>query len=131
MGGPGAAVLGFFALFTGFAVAGAWQQLNTARRHTHEESRALTEVYRAARLLPEPERPVVQQRVRDRTRQVIGGEIGGEWAQMGRGHGSAEAWVAADRIRISVDAVRSQDPSELAAKADVLRGLTDVRRRRR
>ncbi|KJY29760.1 DUF4239 domain-containing protein [Streptomyces sp. NRRL S-495] len=122
----GAAVLGFFALFTGFAIAGAWQQLNMARQHTYEESRALTEVYWAARLLPEPDRPVVQQRVREYTGQVIGDE----WAQMGRGHGSAEAWAAADRIRVSVDAVRSQEPSELAAKADVLRSLTDVYARR-
>ncbi|MEV6972315.1 hypothetical protein [Kitasatospora sp. NPDC093806] len=126
IGFAGAAVLGFFALFTGFAIAGAWQQLNTARQHTYEESRALTEVYWSARLLPAPDRPVVRQRVRDYTRQVIADE----WVQMSRGHGSAEVWAAADRVRISVDAVRSQDASELAAKVDVLRSLTDVYARR-
>ncbi|MFE7560748.1 hypothetical protein [Kitasatospora sp. NPDC057500] len=126
IGFAGAAVLGFFALFTGFAIAGSWQQLNTARQHTYEESRALTEVYWSARLLPVPDRPVVQQHVRDYTHQVITDE----WEQMGRGHGSAQAWAAADRIRTSVDAVRSQNAAELAAKADVLRSLTDVYARR-
>ncbi|MFC5667656.1 hypothetical protein ACFP3U_32400 [Kitasatospora misakiensis] len=80
------------------------------------------EVYWSARLLPEPDRPVVQRRVREYNGQVIVDE----WLQMGRGHGSPEAWAAADRIRVSVDAVRSQNPSELAAKTDALRSLTDV-----
>ncbi|MER5354851.1 hypothetical protein ABT093_31515 [Kitasatospora sp. NPDC002551] len=126
IGFAGAAVLGFFALFTGFAIAGSWQQLNTARQHTYEESRALTEVYWSARLLPVQDRPVVQQRVRDYTHQVIEDE----WEQMAHGHGSAETWAEADRIRTSVDAVRSQNTAELAAKADVLRSLTDVYARR-
>ncbi|MED7952706.1 hypothetical protein PUR61_36075 [Streptomyces sp. BE20] len=121
-----AAVLGFFALFTGFAVAGAWQELSDARRHTYEESRALTEVYWSARLLPGPDRPVVRQRLRAYTRQVIDEE----WVQLGQGHGSAEAWVSIDRVRIAADAVRTEDPVELGAKADTLRGLEDAYARR-
>ncbi|MFB6891012.1 hypothetical protein ACFCX4_17085 [Kitasatospora sp. NPDC056327] len=83
-------------------------------------------MYWSARLLPGPDRPVGQQRVRDCTRQVTGDE----WERMSRRHGSAGAWAAADRIRVAADAVRTQEPAELGSGVDVLRGLTDVCARR-
>ncbi|WP_327677096.1 bestrophin-like domain [Kitasatospora sp. NBC_00458] len=121
-----AAVLGFFALFAGFAVAGAWQELSDARSHTYEETRALTEAYWSARMLPAADRPVVRQRLRAYTRQVIDEE----WVQLGRGHGSAEAWASIDRVRVAAAAVRTESPLEIAAKEDTLRSLEDVYARR-
>ncbi|WP_441246009.1 hypothetical protein [Kitasatospora sp. McL0602] len=118
----GAAVLGFFALFTGFSIAGAWQQMNSARQHTYEESRALTEVYWSTRDLPEAGRTVLRDHLRGYTRLVVDEE----WSEMARGRGSVTAWEAIDRARSTADAVHVEMPAEVTAKSDVLRNLTDV-----
>ncbi|MFE9427684.1 hypothetical protein ACFYNO_32495 [Kitasatospora sp. NPDC006697] len=118
----GAAILGFFALFTGFSIAGAWQELNSARQHTYEESRALTEVYWSSRELPAKDRQAVQAALRNYTRMVIGDE----WSQMQAGHGSAAAWLAADQVRWAAQSAGPQTPAEVSAKADTVQGLTDL-----
>ncbi|GAA1188366.1 hypothetical protein F4556_004737 [Kitasatospora gansuensis] len=122
----GATVLGFFALFTGFSVAGAWQQLNSARQQTYAESRALTEVYWVAKGLPDPDRAAVRQKVREYTRDVVGDE----WAQMQKGRGSAVAWQALDQVRMAADGAKIASPAEVTAKNDVMRNLTDAYARR-
>ncbi|WP_405017492.1 hypothetical protein OHV05_10840 [Kitasatospora sp. NBC_00070] len=122
----GATVLGFFALFTGFSVAGAWQQLNSARQQTYAESRALTEVYWIAKGLPGPDRAVVRQKVREYTGDVAGDE----WAQMQKGRGSATAWQALDQVRVALDGSVAATPGELAVKSEVMRNLTDAYARR-
>ncbi|WP_457030151.1 bestrophin-like domain [Kitasatospora sp. P5_F3] len=119
-------MLGFFALFTGFSVAGAWQQLNSARQQTYAESRALTEVYWVAKGLPDPDRAVVRQRVREYTRDVVSDE----WAQMQKGRGSAVGWQALDQVRVAVDGARVTVPTEIAVKNEVMRNLTDAYARR-
>ncbi|MER5866805.1 hypothetical protein [Kitasatospora sp. NPDC002040] len=122
----GATVLGFFALFTGFSVAGAWQQLNSARQQTYAESRALTEVYWGAKGLPDSDRAVVRLKVREYTQDVVGDE----WAQMEKGHGSTAAWQALDQVRVAVDEARVGTSAEVTVKNDVMRNLTDAYARR-
>ncbi|MFB9371388.1 bestrophin-like domain [Kitasatospora sp. NPDC001664] len=118
----GAAVLGFFALFTGFSIAGAWQQLNVAREQTFAESRALTETYWTAKGLAAPDRVLVRTQLRTYTGLVKGEE----WREMQHGHGSAQAWRAIDDVRTTAEHARAESPDEVAARADVVRNLTDV-----
>jgi drug/metabolite transporter (DMT)-like permease len=118
----GAAVLGFFALFTGFSIASSWQELNSARLHTYDESRALTEVYWSARDLPADDRQTVRGTLRSYTQLVISDE----WPQMADGRSSAAVWAAADRVRAAAEAVKAQSPAEVLAKSDTLQNLTDL-----
>ncbi|MGW4697247.1 bestrophin-like domain [Kitasatospora cineracea] len=122
----GAAILGFFALFLGFSIAGTWQQLNSARQHTYEESRALTEAYWTAGGLPDADRPVVRDRLRSYTRVVIDDE----WAAMQHDTGSQAAWRAVDQVRAAVDRAAVHSQVEASARTDVLRSLSEVNAKR-
>ncbi|GAA1977064.1 DUF4239 domain-containing protein [Kitasatospora viridis] len=118
----GAAILGFFALFTGFSIAGAWQELNSARQHTYEESRSLTEVYWSSEGMAADDRRAVQGALRNYTHLVIDDE----WSQMAAGHGSSAVWLAADRVRTAAEAANAQTTTEVSAKGDTLQNLTDM-----
>lgn len=122
----GAAILGFFALFLGFSIAGTWQQLNSARQHTYEESRALAEAYWNAGGLPAADRSLVRDRLRNYTRVVIDDE----WATMQHDTGSQAAWQAVDEVRAAVDHAAVQTPAETSARTDVLHSLSDVNAKR-
>ncbi|QKW19626.1 DUF4239 domain-containing protein [Kitasatospora sp. NA04385] len=122
----GAAILGFFALFLGFSIAGTWQQLNAARQHTYEESRALTEAYWTAGGLPSADRPVVRNRLRAYTRVVIDDE----WSTMQHDTGSQAAWRAVDQVRAAVDQAAAHSQTEASARTDVLRSLSEVNAKR-
>jgi hypothetical protein len=93
-----------------------------ARLHTYDESRALTEVYWAARDLPTGDRQTVRRALRTYTQLVISDE----WPQMAEGHGSATVWAAADRVRAATDEVNAQSPAQVLAKSDTLQNLTDL-----
>ncbi|MFJ1755348.1 hypothetical protein [Kitasatospora sp. NPDC088134] len=122
----GAAILGFFALFLGFSIAGTWQQWNSARQHTYEESRALAEAYWTAGGLPAADRPVVRERLRTYTGLVIGDE----WTTMRHGTGSRPAWQAVDQVRAAVDRSVARSQVEASARTDVLRSLSEVNAKR-
>lgn len=122
----GAAILGFFALFLGFSIAGTWQQLNSARQHTYEEARALTEAYWTVGGLPATDRPLVRERLRTYTRVVIDDE----WATMQHDTGSLAAWRAIDQVRAAVDQAEARTQAESSARTEVLRSLSEVNAKR-
>lgn len=109
LGFLGSASLSSFILVTAFLIAGSWSNLNTARGHTFDESRALNAAYTDA----DPStRPLL--------RDYVSSVIDTEWTTMAHGTASPATWSDLDAVRAHVEALpspvlRTQELSDLAA----------------
>ena len=110
LGFLGSASLSSFILVAAFLIAGSWSNLNTARGHTFDESRALNAAYTDAD-------PTTRPLLRDYVTSVIHSE----WGTMGHGDASPATWDDLDTVRAHVEAL--PDP---ATKAQELTDLTSV-----
>jgi hypothetical protein len=107
LGFLGSASLSSFVLIAAFLIAGSWSNLNTARGHTLDESRALNAAYTDA---DAHTRPLLH--------GYVTSVIDTEWATMTRGQASPVSWERLDAARAQVlaepaSAAREQELSDL------------------
>jgi prepilin signal peptidase PulO-like enzyme (type II secretory pathway) len=110
LGFLGSASLSSFILVAAFLIAGSWSNLNTARGHTFDESRALNAAYTDA---DPTTRPLL--------RQYVTSVIGGEWTTMEHGSADPATWKDLDSVRAHVVSLESP-----AARTQELTDLTTV-----
>ncbi len=122
LGLTGGALLCAFALLTGYSIAEASQQIEVARRHTYEESKALGQVYWAAGTLPSAAAASSRGALEEYVQLVINQE----WQTMAAGQASADAWSALDRARAGASSVTPADSGQAQARATTLSYLDDL-----
>lgn len=115
LGFLGSASLSSFVLIAAFLIAGSWSNLNTARGHTFDESRALNAAYTDA---DPTTRPLLK--------EYVTTVVDKEWATMASGQASPAAWQRLDAVRAHVEALPAATPTAEAAKDQELSDLDAV-----
>lgn len=107
----GSASLSAFILVAAFLIAGSWSNINTARGHTFDESRALNAAYTDA---DPTTRPLLA--------SYVTSVIGSEWVTMAHGNADPSTWNDLDTVRAHVEAL----PADNRTRAQELTDLATV-----
>lgn len=117
------AVLGVaYAVLLAFVVVVVWEQFDGAKTQVEQEANKLADVYRMARVLPEP----AQSQLRQRISAYVLTVVDEEWPLMAAGKASERAWDQFDDLWQAVTDFQPREQRELVVYDQVVSRLNEI-----